>query len=105
MAEARGADCVVGRGDPVCIAWGTDLTPGLVAGDFGLNLQPVNERGVGFLECLFHETCHEDVALHVDVLADVETDRGEVEAEFGWLGDFAWEAAAYGPFIADGWGA
>lgn len=59
---------------------------------------------MGFFECFFYEICYEDVVFYVDVFVDVEIDRGEVEVEFGWLGNFVWEVVVYGLFIVDGWG-
>lgn len=57
---------------------------------------------MGLFERLLDKACHDHVAAHIDVLAEIEARRRYSEPEFDRLCGFPWKGATNGPFIADG---
>jgi hypothetical protein len=49
---------------------------------------------MGFLEGLFDKAGHDDVALHFDVLANVQASGWSADAKLNRLGSLAWDCAA-----------
>jgi hypothetical protein len=73
------------------------------AGNLSFGLEPLDQRGMRVLEGFLDESCEENVAAHVNVLADVEACERGADTELDGLGGIIRERAVDGPFVADCW--
>jgi hypothetical protein len=56
---------------------------------------------MGFLKSLFDKAGHDDVALHLDILADVKASGWSADAKLNRLGSLAWDCAANCPLVTN----
>lgn len=67
----------------------------------GLDQQAGDEGGQGVLEGLAHEAGHQEVALHLDVLAQVQAGQRGADAQLGGLDGLVGQVAAQRPLLLD----
>lgn len=74
----------------------TTRQPGIMlssSSDLRLNLEPLHQRGMGFLQRPLDETRHDEMARHIHILADVQPRQRCPDAELDWFDWFAGEGA------------